>query len=308
MPRALVAAAGPRRPPGAWLGLARSDTGGLSQILSLSPCAEFDSRHRPAQARPAAWPRSCDSGRLPGLRALSPRRWPGAAEEPFSFPRVFSLVCSGGLWLGPGLHAARTLLGGRRVRAQPVAAAQAPPRRPPRTPRPLGARMAFPVPRPLLQLLPRLRAGQLSPGQLRMTLHVSAAAARAPRPSRRRSLSHDAEPDRGLSAASWFPAPDLSSRVGSSSHPHPQSLATGRPARMLTTSSAQCVPSAPLPPSRRKVLTEQAERREDSAARHRRGQGCDCGCSSFWREHGSVGRPRAGDRARRPAPSQLGRC
>lgn len=136
MSRALVAAAGPRRPPGAWLGLARSDTGGLSQILSLSPCAEFDSRHRPAQARPAAWPRSCDSGRLPGLRALSPRRWPGAAEEPFSFPRVFSLVCSGGLWLGPGLHAARTLLGGRRVRAQPAAAAQALPRRPPqRVPR-----------------------------------------------------------------------------------------------------------------------------------------------------------------------------
>lgn len=134
--RALVAAAGPRRPPGAWLGLARSDTRGLSQILSLSPCAEFDSRHRPAQARPAAWPHSCDSGRLPGLRALSPRRWPGAAEEPFSFPRVFSLVCSGGLWLGPGLHAARTLLGGRHVRAQPAAAAQAPPRRPPqRVPR-----------------------------------------------------------------------------------------------------------------------------------------------------------------------------
>lgn len=233
--------------------MARSDTRGLSQILSLSPCAEFDSRHRPAQARPAAWPRSCDSGRLPGLRALSPRRWPGAAEEPFSFPRVFSLVCSGGLWLGPGLHAARTLLGGRRVRAQPAAAAQASPsapaRAPLRAPWPLGARVAFPVPRPLLQLLPRLRAGQLSPSQLRMTLHASAAAARAPRPSRRRSLSHDAEPDRGLSAASWFPAPDsLSWVVFSSASSEPCHGLPGPDADDLECSVCPFRPSAHLPP------------------------------------------------------------
>lgn len=184
---------------------------------------------------------------------------PAAGQERPRSPSpflAFSLWCVAGGTLARARLACRSdaarwspRAGSAGGRGSSPASPSAPARAPLRAPRPLGARVAFPVPRPLLQLLLRLRAGQLSPGQLRMTLHVSAAAARAPRPSRRRSLSHDTEPDRGLSAASWFPAPDsLSWVVFSSASSEPRHGPPGPDADDLECSVCPFRPSAPLPP------------------------------------------------------------